>query len=75
VTAQADGTAKEMALRAAPLADEALTAAWALVHSLCHHRAAPLELLAQTLQIRELRLMTKAESELLMCARALACTR
>jgi hypothetical protein len=45
VTAQADGAAEQIALRAAPLADKALTTALAFVDGLGHQRAAALELL------------------------------
>jgi hypothetical protein len=46
VTAQTDGAGEQATLRAAALADEAFTAALALVDGLRHHRAAPLEVLA-----------------------------
>ena len=46
VTTQADGAAKKMAVWAATLADEAFTAALALVDGLRRHRAATLEVLA-----------------------------
>ena len=68
VAAQPDGPAKEMALRATPLADEAFTAAGALVDRPRHHRAAALELLAKALQIGQAGLMTQAEGALLMGA-------
>jgi len=45
VTAQADGAAKEVALWAAPLADEAFTATGALIDRVRDDRAAKLELL------------------------------
>ena len=45
VTAQADGAAKEIAVWAAALADEALTAALAFVDGVRHDRAAALEFL------------------------------
>ena len=45
VTAQSDGTSKEMALWAAALADEALTAALAFVDGVRHYCAAALEFL------------------------------
>jgi hypothetical protein len=46
MTAQSDDTSKEMAVWAAPLADEAFTAALAFVDGLRHDRAAALEVLA-----------------------------
>jgi hypothetical protein len=46
VTAQADGAAKEIAVGAASLADEAFTATRAFVNGVRHHHAAPLEVLA-----------------------------
>ena len=45
VTAQSDGTSKEMALWAAALADEAFAATLAFVDGLRHDRAAALEFL------------------------------
>jgi hypothetical protein len=45
VTAQADGTSKELAIWAAALADEALTAALAFVDGVRHYCAAALEFL------------------------------
>ena len=72
VTAQADGPAEQIALWAAPLADEAFTAALALVDGLRHHRAAALELLTQTLQIGQAGLVSEAESTLLVGPRAIA---
>jgi len=66
VTAQTDGASKETAVWAAALADEAFTAAGALVDSPRHHRTAALELLAEALQIGQAGLMTQAESLLLM---------
>ena len=45
VTAQSDGTSKEMALWAATLADEALAAALAFVDGVRHYCAAALEFL------------------------------
>jgi len=68
VTAQANGAAKEIALRAAALADKPLSAARALVHRLRHHRAATLELLTQALQVGQAGLMTQAEGALLVSA-------
>ena len=75
VTAQADGAAKEIAVWAAALADEAFAAARALVDGLRHYRATTLEVLAQALQIGQAGLMTEAECELLVGARAIARTR
>ena len=46
VAAQPDGAAKEMALRATPLADETFTAAGALVNRVRDDRAPLLECLA-----------------------------
>jgi hypothetical protein len=46
VTAQADGTIKEMAIWAAALADEALTAALAFVDGVRHYCATTLKFLA-----------------------------
>jgi hypothetical protein len=65
VTAQADGACKQLALWAAALGDEALSAARALVDGVHHHRAATLELLAQTLQVGLAAVMTQAERALL----------
>lgn len=48
---QANGTGKEVATRAAALADEALTAARALVDGPRCHGPSALELLAQALQV------------------------
>ena len=73
VTAQANGASKETAVWAATLADEAFTAAGALVDSPRHHRSATLELLAKALQIGQAGLMTQAESLVLMGSRARAC--
>ena len=75
VTAQADGTAEQIAVWAATLADEAFTATLALVDGLRHDRAATLEVLAQALQIGQAGLVTEAERELLVGARAIARTR
>jgi hypothetical protein len=75
VTAQTNGASKESAVWAAALADEAFTAAGALVDSPRHHGAAALELLAQALQIGQAGLMTQTESALLMGARAIPCAR
>jgi hypothetical protein len=68
LTAQTDGAAEQIAVWAAPLADEAFTATVALVDSPRYHRAATLELLAKALQIGQARLMTQAEGALLMGA-------
>jgi len=68
VTAQTHGTGKELAVWAAPLADEAFTATLALVDSPRHHRAPTLELLSEALQIGRAALMTQAEGALLMGA-------
>jgi len=45
VAAQPDGPAKEMALRATPLADEAFAAAGALIHRVRYDHAPLLEVL------------------------------
>jgi len=68
VTAQPNGASEKTAVWAAALADEAFTAAGALVDSARHHRAATLELLAEALQVGQAGLMTQAEGALLMGA-------
>src|SRR4051794_13185805 len=68
LTAQANGASKQTAVWAAALADEAFTAAGALVDSPRHHRAATLKVLAEPLQVGQAGLMTQAESALLMGA-------
>ena len=73
VATQADGTAKELAVGATPLADGTLTAVGALVHGPRHDCSAALELVAKLLQVGQRLLMTQAESELLMGARAIPC--
>jgi hypothetical protein len=73
VATQPDGTSKEAALGATTLTDKALTASGAFVDRLRHDRSATLELLAKVPKIGEVRLLTKAESELLMGARTIAC--
>ena len=75
VTAQADGTSKEMAIWAAALADEALTAALAFVDGVRDDCAAALEVLTQALQVGQAGLVTEAERELLVGTRAIARTR
>jgi hypothetical protein len=73
VTAQTDGTIKEMAIWAAALADEAFAAVRALVDGLRHDSAAALQFLAEASQIGWAGLMSRAESMLLMSSRAIAC--
>jgi hypothetical protein len=74
VATQTDGARKELAFWATALADEAFTAARAFVHGLRHYGSATPELSSHLVEIRKLLcLMTKAESELLMGARAIAC--
>ncbi len=68
VTAQADGAAKEVALWAASLADEAFTATRALVDGVRHHHAATLEFLAQMLQVGLAAVVSEAKSTLLVGA-------
>ena len=75
VAAQADGSAKEIALRAAALTDETFTATGALIDCVRDDRAALLELLAEPMQVRRGRLLPQAEGALLMSARAIACPR
>jgi hypothetical protein len=75
VTAQADSAAKEIAVWAATLADEAFTATRALVDGVRHHHTATLEFLAQMLQVGLAALVTEAERALLMGTRAIARTR
>jgi hypothetical protein len=72
VTAQAHGTAKELALWAATLANTAFTPPRALVHHPCHHRTATLEFLAKRLKIWRVGLTPQPERPLLMGARAIA---
>ena len=67
MTAQADGVAKQVAVRAA-----ALTAARAFVHGVCHERPTTLELAAEVLLIRQAGLMAQAEGLLLVGARTIA---
>ena len=64
-----------MARWAATLADEAFAATLALVDGLRHDRATMLEVLAQAPQIGQAGLVTEAERELLVGARAIACAR
>ena len=73
VTSQAYGPCKELAFGATALADGALTADGAFVHGLRHYGSAALELMPKLLQVGRLLLVTKAESELLMGARAIPC--
>ncbi|HEY3060466.1 MAG TPA: hypothetical protein VGL99_16020 [Chloroflexota bacterium] len=73
MAAQADGAAKEMAVWAASLADEAFTAARALVDGVRHDGATTLELLTEALLIGQAGLVAEAERALLMGARAIAC--
>ncbi len=73
VAAQPDRPAKEVAVRATPLADETFTAAGALIHRVRNDRAPLLEFLAQPLQVGRTRLTPQAERALLMGARAIAC--
>jgi hypothetical protein len=75
VTTQADGTREQIARGAAALTNEALAAARTLVDGLGHHRPAPLELLAQALQVGRAGLVTQAEGLLLMGTRAVPCAR
>ena len=75
VTAQSDGTIKELAIWAAALADEALTATLAFVDGVRHYCAAALEFLAEALQVRQLGLVTEAKRALLVGARAIPRTR
>ena len=75
LTAQADSAAKEIAVWAAPLADESFIAPRALVDGVRHHHAATLEFLTQALQIRQLGLVTEAKRALLVGPRAIARTR
>ena len=72
LTAQADGAVEQIAGWAATLADEAFTAALALVDGLSHDRAVALEVLAQALQVGQAGLMTQAERKLLVGTRAIA---
>ena len=51
VTTQAESPGKQIARRAAPLADQSFQATRALVDRLCDHRAALAELLAKALQV------------------------
>ena len=74
VTTQANGPCEELAFGATALADGTFTADGAFVDGPRHYCLATLELCSQLVEIRELlRLMTKAESELLMGARTIAC--
>src|SRR5216684_3737845 len=75
VTAQSDGTIKEMAIWAAALADEALTAALAFVDGVRHYCAAALEFLTQALEVGQAGSVTETKRELLVGARAIARTR
>ena len=75
VTTEAHGTSEEIARRVAPLADESFGATGAFVDGVRDHHAATLELPAELLQIGRLRSVTKAERELLMSMRAVACAR
>ena len=73
LAAQTDGTSKDLAFGATPLADGAFTADGAFVHGLRHDCSAALELMPKLLQVGRRLLVTQAESELLMGARAIAC--
>jgi hypothetical protein len=68
VTAQANGTAKEVAVWTAALADTTFRATRALVHRSRHDRLAALEILAQALRVRVTGLVAKTERALLMGA-------
>ena len=74
MTAQSEGTSKELAVWAATLADEAFTAALAFVDGLRHHRAAALEFLTQALQVGQASSVTETKRELLVGPRAIART-
>jgi hypothetical protein len=74
VATQADGSAKEVAVRAAALADEAFTTTRAFVDRLSLHDATALEFETKPLQIWQARLTPQAERTLLMGTRAIACT-
>jgi len=71
VTAQANGSAEQVALRTTTLADEALGTTRALVDRLRHQRAAPLQLLAQTVEIH-VGVLAEAEGALLVGTRTIA---
>jgi len=73
VTAQANGPCKELAFGATALADGAFTAGGAFVDGPRHHCSAAPELMSKLLQGGRWLLVTKAESELLMGARAIPC--
>ena len=72
VTAQAHGTAIEIAVRAATLTDATFAATRALVQRECLHRATSLEFLTQALQVWRTNLVSQAEGLLLMGAGAIA---
>jgi hypothetical protein len=72
VAAQANGSGKELAFGAAALADGAFAADGALVHGPRRYCSAALELMSKLLQVGRPPLVTQAESELLMSARAIA---
>jgi hypothetical protein len=65
LTAQADGAAKQIAVWAVTLADEAFTTIRAFVGGLRHHGAATLEFLAQALQVGQVCLVAEAKRTLL----------
>ena len=73
VTTQANGPCEELAFGATALADGAFTADGAFVHGLRHDCSAALELMPKLLQVGRRLLVTQAESELLMGARAIPC--
>jgi hypothetical protein len=72
-TAQANGPRKELAFGATTLADGAFTADGAFVHGPRHDYSAALELVPKLLQVGCRLLVTQAESELLVGARAIPC--
>jgi hypothetical protein len=73
VTAQANSPHKELAFGATSLADGAFTADGAFVNGPRHDGSAALELMPKVLQVGRWLLVTQAESELLVGARAIPC--
>jgi hypothetical protein len=70
-SAQTDRTSEQVAVAAATLAEEALTAPAAFVDRVGHQRFAALESLAHTRQIGSRGLMTESITALLASARAI----
>ena len=73
MTAQTNGPCKELAFGATALADGSFATDGAFVYGPRCYCSAALELMPKLLQVGRRPLVTKAESELLMGARAIQC--